>query len=584
MSLRSFWMIIGTMVLVTFSFSTGVAVEKDYSDYKSQSRYKNYFQISYNKDDITITTFANDSSKTMYVHPLNAIVFEDSLIEISNNIMFNSEGLQIEGKLYPYDNIYDAMITDIEDLTTISFRTRNEGIDSPARMRIGNRISFNKDIIVKEDAFVRGLVFTIMGNIEMYGETNKDIISLFGEIYIGPGAVARGDIASIKGSVDIASDASVYGEIFSGTDRRVKKRHTFGEEDKTLAFDGSLCYNRIDGAAPELKIEFKDKDSLLPTVWASGGYAFNSERWRFEFGLEQMIWREHPLAIGGSYFRRLSSGDDWLLDNEENGVFALFVTEDFKDYYESEGGQVYLSFKPLNNITFKTTYSHEETNWLEARAHLWSVFGGDKLFRQNFSSVEKSIRSSLADEIDTTTNASLLASLDWNTLNEEDPFAKSAWHITGTGEWSNPDLGSDFDYKRYTFSLRRYQKVHKNVMLMARGMIGDSEGYLPMYKSFYLGGIGTLRGYKYKEISGSKFWMTNLEYRVNFPKTDLGASVIWDAGQVSNDKIFDSETEVKNSLGLALHIGKDLRVSLSKRLDRSYDDNPRIHVRFDHVF
>jgi len=119
---------------------------------------------------------------------------------------------------------------------------------------------------------------------------------------------------------------------------------------------------------------------------------------------------------------------------------------------------------------------------------------------------------------------------------------------------------------------------------MARGVIGDSKGYLPMYKTFYLGGIGTLRGYKYKEYAGSKFWMTNLEYRLNFPKTDLGASLLWDAGQVSDEKIFDSNTEVKHSIGLALHIGTDIQLSISKRLDRSFDDDPRIHVRLDHVF
>jgi len=584
MNFRNFCVITSIFLIVIFSFSVVMAVEKDYSDYKSQIHYKSYFEISYNKDEITISTFEDDSSKVMFVHPLKSINISDHDVQISENIIFDDDELMVNGRSFLYDHIYDALITNDEDLTTITFRSRVSRTDSPAKTRVGNRISFDQDIIVKEDDFVRGMVFTVTGNIEMYGEANKDIISLFGAIYIGPGAVARGDVASIKKRVDIASDASVYGEIYSGTDRRVKKKHTYGEEDKTLSIEGSFYYNRVDGATPDLKIEFKDKDSLLPSVWASGGYAFNSERTRFEFGFEQILWRDRPLAVGGSYFRRQSSGDDWMLDNKENTAFALLVTEDFKDYYEAEGGQIYLSFKPIEDITFTTTYSHEETNWFEARSHLWSMFGGDKLFRENFSSVDKSIRIPLAGEIDTTANAVVQTALDWNTLDPKDIFSKSAWHITGSIEWSNPDFDSDFDYKKYNLSVRRYQKIHKNVMLMARGVIGDSKGYLPMYKTFYLGGIGTLRGYKYKEYAGSKFWMTNLEYRLNFPKTDLGASLLWDAGQVSDEKIFDSNTEVKHSIGLALHIGTDIQLSISKRLDRSFDDDPRIHVRLDHVF
>ncbi len=592
MNLRSLRTITAAFSILILLLTSGIVAEDDYSSYKSLSRYKNYFEISYDKVDISITSFSTDSSKVTYVHPLKAISFRDSSVVISEIISLNPEGLLIKGELYPYNLIYDALITDKEDLTTITFRSRINGSDKPARTRVGNRISFDQDIIVEEGQFIRGLVFSVMGSIEMYGEANKDLISLFGEIYIGPGAVARGDVASIKGRVDIASDASVYGEIYSGSDRRVKKKHTFGEKDKSLSLDGCFYYNRVDGATPDLKVKFKDIDSLLPSVWVSGGYAFNSERSRYEFGLEQILWRKLPLAVGGSYFRRLSSDDDWLLDNEENTVFALFATEDFKDYYESEGGAAYLSFKPIDKITFKTTYSNEETKWFEAQPHLWSMFGGNKLFRDNFSSVDSlpdsndslTSKDSLAYEINTTTNATIQTTIDYNTLDPEDPLSNSAWHITGSIEWSNPDLGSDFDYKKYKLSVRRYQKIHKNVMLMARVIFGDSKGYLPMYKKFYLGGIGTLRGYKYKELSGNKFWMMNLEYRVNFPKTDFGASIIWDAGQVSDEKMFDSKTEVKNSLGLALHIGKDFRISLSKRLDRSFDDDPRIHVRFDHVF
>jgi outer membrane protein assembly factor BamA len=105
-----------------------------------------------------------------------------------------------------------------------------------------------------------------------------------------------------------------------------------------------------------------------------------------------------------------------------------------------------------------------------------------------------------------------------------------------------------------------------------------------MYKRFYLGGLGTLLGYRHKELMGTEFGMANAEYRVDFPRTDLAASVFWDAAQIANETKLSGDIEVKHCLGAAVHFGDDMRVNVSKRLDRGYNDDPKIYVRFDHVF
>jgi outer membrane protein assembly factor BamA len=291
-----------------------------------------------------------------------------------------------------------------------------------------------------------------------------------------------------------------------------------------------------------------------------------------------------PLAVGGSFYRRLASEDDWLLDSDENIIFTLLVTEDFKDYYEAEGGSAYLRFKPISKLTLDGRYRFERTKWLDAHRRLWSLFGGDKLFGENFCRVDESFRNSSITEIDTTEIAALSGKVEYDTRSTQNPFRNSAWHLSGAIEWSHPDLNSDFDYLRYTIALRRYQKVHRRVTLLMRGMYGGSDGYLPMYKRFYLGGLGTLRGYNHKEYMGSRFWMTNVEYRIDFPRTDLAASIFWDAGQIANDSKLNREVEVKHSLGIAAYIGDDVKINVSRRLDRSFDIVPKIYVRFDHVF
>ena len=121
-------------------------------------------------------------------------------------------------------------------------------------------------------------------------------------------------------------------------------------------------------------------------------------------------------------------------------------------------------------------------------------------------------------------------------------------------------------------------------MLIMRGMYGGSDGYLPIYKRYFLGGLGTLRGYRHKEYMGTRFWMINTEYRTRFPGSDIAAALIWDMGKIGNDTALDSDVDLKHSIGFALTLGDDFRISVAKRLDRSDDNDPRIYDRLTQPF
>ena len=144
---------------------------------------------------------------------------------------------------------------------------------------------------------------------------------------------------------------------------------------------------------------------------------------------------------------------------------------------------------------------------------------------------------------------------------------------------SDPDLESSFDFKRYRIDLARYQLLNRRTMLILKAAYGGSDGYLPMHRRFYLGGVGSLHGYNQKEFTGAYFWMTNLEYRFNFPHSDLAAAVMWDAGQIAETSDF-ADSEVKNSLGIAFYFGSDFKLGLAKRLDGVGDGKPEFFARF----
>ncbi len=570
-------------LLITGILASPAATQQEdkYTDYKPLATIETLYKILFTENKITLTV-VNDTTETTVTRNWEHVENAPARVTITDDVYFDETGLHFHDSVYTYDRITDTRVMDSDDGVTIAFLTVRGDVDRLARLRRGNRISFAEPQSVESTRFVRGLIMTIRGNIDIQGEVNKDVITLFGDVYVGPGAVVRGDIASLQGKIDAADDAQIYGELYSGTEHFTKRRHRFYRDDDYVEVYVDFNYNRVDGTRSLAGVKFEDIDSLLPTAWAQAGYAFNSKRWRTEVGLEQTILRARPLAIGGAYYRRLASEDDWLLSDNENTAFSLLVTEDFKDYWEGKGARAWIRFEAFPALSMKAQYRYEETNWHPAQRHLWSLFGGDKLFPKNFRKVDDPEYSQGIAEIDTTINANLTFTIDWDSHDDNGGFYESGWHVSGDFEWSNPDLNSDFDYRRYSLTLRRYQRIHDRSMLLLRTKYAGSDGYLPMNKRYYMGGLGTQRGYAHKEMAGNRYWLANAEYRFLFPKTDLAAALFWDLGQIADGKI-DSDIEIEQSLGVAVMFSDDLRLSLAKRLDRS-DDAWKIYARLEHVF
>jgi hypothetical protein len=574
-------------VLVIGLLSAG-PIQAQYSEYKATPDRQLMFTLLFNEDFFGYCVCSgDDTSRFLFNH--SAVKTVSQTVTADGATLIDADGLHAAGKTYQFDEVTDIEVSRSGEYTSVKFYTRESDSRQTGRLRRGNLIEpFNHRITVGEQEFVRGTVFTVTGNVEILGEVNKNVISLFGEVYVGSGAVVRGDVVSVRGEIDLASDASVYGAIRSGLDERLGRRHRFrrfhsryeADFDFDLdSVDGRFCgYNRVDGLSLGFPLRFADPDSVLPTVWAGAGYAFESERWRYDLGFEQTILRHPAFAVGGQAYRLLASEDDWLISNHENTVFALVAGEDYKDFYEAEGARAWLRSHPWGELKLESGFLYEETKWLDARRNLWSIFGGDKLFPENFGSVDSVSRTVGIGVIDSSTNSAFYGQISYDTHDEKEPYYYSGWAVLGELEWSSPHLNSDFDYTRYKLSVTRLQKLNRRITAVVRGVYGGSDGLLPMHKQYYLGGLGTMYGYRLKEYSGSHFWLANLEYRVDFPRSDLAASLMWDLGQISATSNF-SDSEVKHSMGVAIYIGSDFKIGLAKRLDRSYDDDPRLFAR-----
>jgi hypothetical protein len=501
-------------------------------------------------------------------------------VSIKGAPIFTAEGFTIMGGKYTVD-VIDKIDIEVENSETeIYFIKKSEESESKYRSRKNNRIAVLKDVVVTADQFIRGSVATFWSNVVIEGEVNEDVVSVFGNITIGDRAFVRGDVVAVNGNVDVAKGATVYGEILStgpGKRRGFDRWRRWQRGEKGFFPAMKFYYNRVDGAAPYLGVKFVDEDSLLPEVSIYAGYGFSSERWRYHVGFEQTILKSYPVSIGGELYRELGSDDDRLISESDNTLFALLATEDYRDYYESDGGYGFVRFIPYAPVSLELGILTEKYEWLDAHRDMWSLFGGTKRFAENFCSVPYERRAVGIDEIDDGEITSLLFEVNLDTGDDDERFENSFWKGRAAIEYAPDNWNDDSDFTRYFTRIGRYQTISDFTGLFLGLTYGWSDGLLPMHRQFFLGGLRTLPGYRHKEYMGSEFWLADAEYRIGFPKTDLTGWIFYNGGQIARESSLLGSAEVKQSLGIGLSFDDNLRVDLAKRLDRS-DSSFKIHV------
>ena len=561
----------------------GASAQTAYKEFKRSVTLDPYFTISGdNKGNIRVTAPELASPVAIQFAPGDTTKAQD-VFSPGPGLTVWEDSLKAGDRVFEFVRIVDVDISRSGDTTIVQFLTSSDTTRAAMRLKQGNIIRGLSAVHVPANQFVRGHVVAIGGDVTIAGEINKEVISIFGTVDIDRGAVVRGSVVSLAKTVTVRPQSTVYGRVMSPRQKLAFGRQLWSR-DREFRIDPDIRYNRVDGLDLFLGFAFQDHDSILPSIWAKGGYAFESERWRYRFGVEQTLKRAPALTLGGEAFRTLASDDDWLLSDYENLAYVVLAREDFKDYYEAEGGSIDVKFSPIHRLKIDAQFRVEDTKWLDAHPRLWAIFGGHKRFRDNFSTIEPAARAVGKQDIDGKTVAGPVFAANYDTRSTQGIFDSSGWAISGQLEWSLKDWNSDYDYRRYTIGVTRYQRIRRESILLMRAMLANSDGYLPIHKRYYLGGLGTLQGYGHKEYSGSRFWMVNSEYRVTIPGSDIALSALWDVGQIADNSPLNGSVEVKHSIGLAGYIGSGFRLSVSKRLDRSANDSPEFYVRLTHPF
>ena len=332
-----------------------------------------------------------------------------------------------------------------------------------------------------------------------------------------------------------------------------------------------IHYNRVDGLFVQLGVDTKLRSPSKLRLFAWCGYAFKGEAWRYEIGLEKWLdLGPNRLEVGVRNYDLTFTEDEWLMSTYENSAAAFFFREDFRDYYRRTGTSFHLTNTLYRQLSLGITYLLDDHESLQ-RTTNWSVFGGDKKFRENPEADEGALRS-------------VAVRMGYDT---RDDFMEptSGFLIEASFEKAGDAIGGKYDFRRFLLDFRRYVRLSAFENIDLRLRLGTGSGNLPVQRAFDLGGIGSLRGYKFKELRDfDRMILGNVEYRIQFGRLapdvmeDYQIIPFYDFGLAwsSNDKGslsagFDQLKwdGIKTSVGIGISIGASdgLRVNLARRLD-----------------
>lgn len=381
---------------------------------------------------------------------------------------------------------------------------------------------------------------------------------------IGPGREVQSRFGCDDGTALEAMYSSSYRE---GGRRRFYDDSWRWVEDQ----EGMLHYNRVEGLFVGWRLPHTYdpyREAVDFGLYSEVGYGFKSAAWRYQIGAEFSAFVALPreisylITLGAEYHDFTGTEDSWVIPQWENSLAAFLFREDYLDFYRRLGPSIYLTQRIGGILQFTGRFTSDEFESLSNGTD-WALFGGGD-FRFNPPVDEGEINS-------------LRGELRLDTRNGRRSPTRG-WLIEGLAERAGDGLEGEYEFQRYFVDVRRYQPLGSYERIDLRVRAGTARGSLPSQYLYSLGGISTLRGYEFKEFTGDRMVLGNLECRIDADRRwghdwtfgDLLYPLLFlDAGVVWSDEESFSDQEVKASAGVAITSDNgDFRINFAKPLDR----------------
>jgi outer membrane protein insertion porin family len=224
----------------------------------------------------------------------------------------------------------------------------------------------------------------------------------------------------------------------------------------------------------------------------------------------------------------------------------------------------------------------------------WRGFGSYAYTDTNLSDIADDASFIIRNSVDIHVTSAVKFSLQRDSRNRRFGATKGSRHNVSV-EYAGGPLGGDSQFTKLEGSTSWYFPLFWSTVFHFHGAAGQAfeneDNALPVYERFYLGGLRTVRGFDYGDISpidpatgdrigGDKMWYTNFEYI--FPVlADQGINgvLFFDLGNVFNDDEDWGFDNYKKSVGVGVRwfspIGP-LRLEWGYNLDPEPDEDDSV--------
>jgi cytoskeletal protein CcmA (bactofilin family) len=559
-SLGIIWGALAALIIFLFIFAEGNSAVPDDDEAK--------MEISISADSVSLQIDKNGNIKSVKI-PRDKLEITPAGIRVEDELLIKDGKIFIDGVEITEEELKKLAIDTEESQTGIDWKVGHHGKKYIKRKRVatvytdteGDIVRFS-DIVIQEDEYVSGDVVSIGGDIEVFGEVGGDVVSAFGDVYLEDCRV-RGDVAAPFGKIKKGDNVIIDGEVETV---RSGKKHAAG-------FGLTLRYNRVEGLGLFSTLDYKDREGRHPGVELFGGYAFTLKRWEYDFGLNHSLFEVWSPYIDLHLFQLAESSDRWILTEPENSFAAAVFKEDFYDFYWKRGFSGELGLTYAKDLSLGVGLTAARISNLK-RTAAKALFGGDKKFRENWSTVLDDT-AALAG-VDGDLNEVELK-LQYDTRDYEDDPGSGIFALLAFDRAFDSD-SAEFEYEAVNAEIKYYYPVASDQTVFFRFRGGYSDDDLPLFRRYFIGGIGSLRGYRYKEFQGNRYILFNSDYIWRFYDSSFGAGVFFDAGKAAFSGGEFEDGELKTDMGISLLIGDDIRINLAQRLD-DMDKSPALSLR-----
>jgi hypothetical protein len=309
-------------------------------------------------------------------------------------------------------------------------------------------------------------------------------------------------------------------------------------EKEGWEWDAVGRFNRVEGSVLGLKVTACPTPPGQDKVYIQGDYGFARKKWTYRLGVEKSLWKK--LSLGADLHDIVATQDGWIVSDQEATLLMLLAGTAARDYFRQQGYEVYLGQRLGKAGDLRIGYCSDKYESLPKRTD-WSLF--------NWKGGKRS-------------NASLGDDEGWiNSIKvsyrKELPVDQ---HLEVQGEIADKGFGGDFQFRRCQVELTGRKRLAWEQSLDTRVQVGFADKRLPAQRRFQLGGIGTLRGYDYKEFQGDGMLLVQVEYR--FKRGDKALVPFVDAGCTWPHNQSIKPEDLRFDAGIAL-VWEDIRLNLA---------------------